>query len=43
MNNINEIGDTPKGQYALGRVAGRAVEEKITEKRANSVEKMCAI
>ena len=28
MNNINEIGDTPKGQYALGRVAGRAAERK---------------
>ena len=33
MNNINEIGDTPKGQYALGRVAGRAAGRKDYRKK----------
>lgn len=33
MGNINEIGDTPKGQYALGQVAARA------EKRLNDIHK----
>ena len=33
MNNINEIGDTHKGQYALGRVAGRAAGRKDYRKK----------
>lgn len=34
---LNEIGDTPKGQYMLGRVAGRGRERAADYARANGV------